>query len=122
MSDPSRTPARRRTLTILGTASLLASLSPMMSAASAQDAPPPGPAPAASHGEPMREKFAAANTTHDGRLTREQAEAGGMKMVARYFDAIDVNHRGYVTLPEIRAFAQAHRRGRPGAPPASPQD
>jgi hypothetical protein len=46
--------------------------------------------------------------THDGRLTRQQA-ATGMPMVARNFDSIDIEHKGFVTLPEIRAFAQERR-------------
>ena len=33
-----------------------------------------------------------------------------MPMVARNFEAIDVEHKGYVTLPEIRAFAQSGAR------------
>jgi len=56
----------------------------------------------------LMQRFAAANVTHDGRLTREQA-AAGMPMVARNFDSIDIEHKGYVTLPEIRAFAQERR-------------
>lgn len=65
--------------------------------------PPPASAePAAGGG--LAQRFAAANVTHDGRLTREQAERG-MPFVARNFDAIDIDHKGYVTLPEIRGFA-----------------
>ncbi len=72
---------------------------------------PPGPRPGPTGAAPhigLAERFAAANTTHDGRLTREQA-AAGMPMVARRFDAIDVGHKGYVTLPEIRAFLAQRR-------------
>ena len=51
--------------------------------------------------------------TNDGRLTREQAEAD-MPMVARNFDAIDVEGKGYVTLPELQAFlAQRRVAGEP---------
>ena len=59
-------------------------------------------------------RFAAANVTNDGRLTREQAEAG-MPLVAQNFEAIDVGGKGYVTLPEIRAF-MAQRRAAGGQP------
>jgi hypothetical protein len=41
--------------------------------------------------------------THDGRLTRQQAQAG-MPRVAENFDAIDIDRKGFVTLPEIRTF------------------
>ncbi|TKC88078.1 EF-hand domain-containing protein [Trinickia terrae] len=53
----------------------------------------------------LQSRFANANTTHDGKLTREQA-AAGMPMVAKHFDEIDSQKLGYVTLPEIAAFMQ----------------
>jgi hypothetical protein len=117
MFNTSRTPARRRTPAALAAASLLAALTPALSSAWAQEPPPPE---AGGSGHAMRDRFAAANTTHDGRLTRDQAEAGGMKMVAKNFDAIDVDHHGYVTLQDIRAFAQSRRAGRQ-TPPAAPR-
>jgi hypothetical protein len=61
--------------------------------------------------------FAAANVTNDGRLTREQAEAG-MPQVAQNFDAIDAEGKGYVTLPEILAFLAQRRVA--GEPPGQP--
>jgi hypothetical protein len=51
----------------------------------------------------LQSRFASANTTHDGKLTREQA-AAGMPMVAKHFDQIDAQRNGYVTLPQIEAF------------------
>lgn len=51
----------------------------------------------------LQGRFASANTTHDGKLTREQA-AAGMPMVAKHFDQIDAQRTGYVTLPQIEAF------------------
>lgn len=79
----------------------------------AQPLPPPAPQPGASAyprggGGGLVQRFASANVTHDGRLTREQADSG-MPMVARNFDTIDIEHKGYVTLPEIRAFAAERR-------------
>ena len=67
---------------------------------------PPSTQPGAyrPQGDAVAQRFAAANVTHDGRLTREQA-ATGMPLVAQNFDAIDFDHKGYVTLPEVRAFA-----------------
>jgi hypothetical protein len=59
-------------------------------------------------GGTLAQRFAAANVTHDGRLTREQAQAG-MPLVAENFDAIDIDQKGYVTLPEIRTFVARQR-------------
>jgi hypothetical protein len=69
--------------------------------------PPPSPG-AAAYPDVLAQRFAAANVTHDGWLTREQA-AVAMPLVAQNFNAIDIDRKGYVTLPEVRAFAL--RRG-----------
>lgn len=53
----------------------------------------------------LQSRFASANTSRDGKLTREQA-ASGMPMVAKHFDEIDMQRAGYVTLPQIEAFMQ----------------
>jgi hypothetical protein len=53
----------------------------------------------------LQTRFAAANTTHDGKLTREQAQAG-MPRVAQHFDQIDTQKQGYVTLAQIEDFMQ----------------
>ncbi|MBV9757204.1 MAG: hypothetical protein JO047_09135 [Alphaproteobacteria bacterium] len=82
--------------------------------------PPEGPmpqyAPERPHG--LRARFEAANVTHDGRLTPEQAMMGGMRGVARHFAEIDRDNRGYVTIQEIRAWRRArrHRNMMPAAP------
>jgi hypothetical protein len=52
----------------------------------------------------MQAKFEAANTTHDGRLTLQQAEAAGLKPVVEHFSAIDTANRGYVTFNELMAW------------------
>jgi hypothetical protein len=52
-------------------------------------------------------RFASANTTHDGKLTRDQASTG-MPMVAKHFDEIDTQKNGYVTLPQIQTFLREH--------------
>lgn len=59
----------------------------------------------------MQARFASANTTRDGKLTREQA-AAGMPMVASHFDEIDVQRNGYVTLPQIEGFARQRMMSR----------
>jgi hypothetical protein len=54
----------------------------------------------------VQSRFAAANTTHDGKLTRAQAQAG-MPRVAQHFDEIDTQHAGFVTLAQIEDFMRA---------------
>ncbi len=68
---------------------------------------PPGPGAAAypTGAGVLAQRFATANVTHDGRLTRDQA-AVGMPLVAQNFDVIDVDRKGYVTLPEVRYPSQ----------------
>jgi hypothetical protein len=80
----------------------IVSAMPMTTAtASAQGAPPPAGTPRAAHAmQQLQARFARANTTGDGKLTRAQAVAG-MPVVARYFDEIDTQHVGYVTVQQI---------------------
>lgn len=59
----------------------------------------------------LQTRFANANTTHDGKLTKDQA-AAGMPMVARHFDEIDTQKAGYITLPQIEAFMQQRAAAR----------
>jgi hypothetical protein len=56
----------------------------------------------------LHQRFEQANTTHDGHLTLEQAKLG-MKSVARHFDAIDKDHKGYVTEADIHAYYKSLR-------------
>ena len=78
---------------------------------------PATPAPAATtHARRnMDERFTAANTTHDGKLTLEQAKAGHLRAVARDFAMIDKSKRGYVTLDEIKAHQSEQRASRKAA-------
>ncbi|MBV9756413.1 MAG: hypothetical protein JO047_05105 [Alphaproteobacteria bacterium] len=62
----------------------------------------------------LRERFATANTTGDGRLTLQQAEAANWRQVARHFAMIDVQHKGFVTMQDIRAWRQQRRAMRGG--------
>ena len=55
----------------------------------------------------IAERFQAADTNHDGKLTLEEAKAG-MPGVAAAFSQIDVGNKGYVTLEEIQAFVANH--------------
>ena len=76
-----------------------------------------GAAAYSAQGDTLAQYFAAANVTHDGRLTRQQA-AAGMPWVEQNFDAIDFDQKGYATLPEIRAFEARQRTagGQPNQP------
>ena len=56
--------------------------------------------------------FASANTTHDGHLTRQQAELGDWPRVARHFDEIDTDHKGWITAEQIHAFNRSHHKHR----------
>ncbi len=75
--------------------------------------PPQQPQPARGG---FRQKFEAANVTHDGHLTREQSEAAGMRGIVKRFDEIDVGKKGFITMEDVRAWHQARAAARPGAP------
>lgn len=74
---------------------------------------PPATAPAHRPRMSLQERFDSANTTHDGHLTPEQAQAHWPGL-ARHFAEIDTNHRGYVTVDDIRAYRKAHPWHRKG--------
>jgi ABC-type nitrate/sulfonate/bicarbonate transport system substrate-binding protein len=107
---------------ILRRTALAAALSLAAGAAMAQtpapaDAAPP-PAHAAHTHMTLKERFAQANTTNDGKLTLDQARAG-MPMVARHFAAMDKDNKGYVTLDDIHAYLKAQRAARHQTAPDS---
>jgi hypothetical protein len=56
----------------------------------------------------IAERFAAADTNHDGKLTQSEA-ATGMPRVAQYFAQIDRGNKGYVTITDIEAFFAQHQ-------------
>jgi Ca2+-binding EF-hand superfamily protein len=64
----------------------------------------------------MQKRFAAADKNGDGRLTKEEAQAG-MPFVYKHFDEIDKNKSGSITLADIAAFAREQRAARKGATP-----
>lgn len=49
----------------------------------------------------VERKFKMADKDGDGKLTRAEADAG-MPLVARNFDRIDTDKKGYLTLDQIR--------------------
>jgi hypothetical protein len=58
--------------------------------------------------------FTDANTTNDGKLTLNQAQAG-YKSIAKSFAEIDINHHGYVTMDDIKAWRAAKKAARQAA-------
>ena len=71
-------------------------------------------------GQKFAERFKKADTNGDGKLTRAEAESGGMKMVARNFDAIDTNKDGFVTPAEIRTAMEKRREQKGAAAGSTP--
>jgi hypothetical protein len=51
----------------------------------------------------LEQRFDAADTNHDGKLSLAEAKAG-MPRVAQHFDDIDTKHQGYITLEQIKAY------------------
>ncbi|RXV67706.1 EF-hand domain-containing protein [Burkholderia stabilis] len=87
----------------------------IVSAAASAQQVPPGAANGGARVEhalmQLQTRFASANTTHDGKLTREQA-AAGMPMVAQHFDEIDAQRNGYVMLAQIASFMRQRMAAR----------
>jgi hypothetical protein len=64
----------------------------------------------------LDKRFKDANTTNDGHLTKEQAQAAGnLKNVVKHFDAIDADHKGYVTIDDIHKYNHDRRAARKAA-------
>ncbi len=66
--------------------------------------------------ETWQQHFAKANTAHDGHLTAAEAKSG-YAQIAKHFDDIDFEHKGYVTENDLRAWKvmqkAAHRLAKP---------
>ncbi len=52
----------------------------------------------------IEERFKAADKDHDGKLTLAEAKAG-MPRIAKGFDKIDKDKKGFLTVDQIKAFA-----------------
>lgn len=96
---------------------LLALFAPAAAAQTPLGAPPgmptepPAPLAGGPSRHPMADRFAAADTNHDGRLTLAEAKAAHWHKLVDNFDVIDANHDGVVTLAELRAWRNAQRAG-----------
>lgn len=58
----------------------------------------------------LQQRFEAADTNHDGRLSKTEADSG-MPRVAQHFDEIDASHAGSITLQQIVDFARKQQGG-----------
>jgi Ca2+-binding EF-hand superfamily protein len=54
----------------------------------------------------ISKRFEAADTNHDGALSREEAKS--MPMILEHFDEIDINKDGKVTEDEIKTMIEGH--------------
>lgn len=61
------------------------------------------------HSSGVEVHFAAANTTHDGHLTKAQAEQSDWTRVVKHFDEIDTDHKGWISVEQIHVFNRTHR-------------
>lgn len=61
---------------------------------------------------PLPERFADANSSKDGQLTRPQARASYWYYVDRNFEAMDKDRKGFVTVEDIRGYARMMREKR----------
>jgi hypothetical protein len=55
----------------------------------------------------LRESFDAADVARAGALTREQAQAAGLGVVAKNFDRIDTAKSGKVTFEDLKKYLRA---------------
>ena len=88
---------------LLSSAAAALVLTGAASAQPAQPAPPDASTRAAHARAKFEERFNAADTDHDGMLSREEAQRG-MPNVYKHFDEIDTAKRGQISKEEIAAF------------------
>lgn len=61
--------------------------------------------------EKFAEKFGAADSNHDGFLTRDEA-AKGLPRIAKHFDTVDTDHDGKLSPQEVAQFLAVKRKTR----------
>ena len=59
----------------------------------------------------LRASFDAADTAHQGMLSRAEAQAGGFGWIANHFDEIDVAHAGRVSFEDVKRYLQVRDAG-----------
>jgi hypothetical protein len=60
----------------------------------------------------LRSRFAAADSSGQGHISRAQAEAAGLGYIARHFDAIDSAGHGSVSWAQVQAYLKQRQRSR----------
>jgi len=120
---------RRGRLVAIGAAAALATLAPFGPGAIAADMPPAsahtplrdpwvppearkpsttapttGAALNAQVERKLKQAFDAADTGHTGTLTREQAQAHGLRYISEHFDEIDRRNTGAVRFDDVKRF------------------
>lgn len=68
--------------------------------------------PALAQGNMLKQleaRFSAADKDHDGKLSKSEATAG-MPRVALYFEKIDADNTGFITLTQIEAFMAQQKK------------
>jgi hypothetical protein len=85
-------------------------------AAPATPSTPTMAAPKSHKRQTLQQRFDAANTTHDGHLTVGQADAAKWTYVSKHFSVIDKDHKGYVTVDDIKAYSHAARSAKHNVP------
>ena len=58
----------------------------------------------------LRARFDAADRAHRGKLTRDEARAGGFGWAAERFDAIDTRHAGEVGFDDVKRYLRLQGR------------
>ena len=123
----------RRLIPVATALVLFAAQAPAQTQPDATQAPAAGTTAPATPATPMhkqhrsrqtlQQRFDAANTTHDGHLTKDQATAANWPYVTNNFPAIDKDKKGYVTVSDIHAFAKArhaaHQKATPTPAPST---
>lgn len=71
-------------------------------------APSEGAALGAQVERKLRQAFDAADVSHTGSLTRQQASAAGLGFVARHFDEIDRQQSGAVRFDDVKRYMVEH--------------
>jgi Ca2+-binding EF-hand superfamily protein len=65
-------------------------------------------APAGTFAQRVQNRFNAADTNHDGKLTLAEAQVG-MPRVAQHFAEIDTAKKGYITFSQLSALMAAKK-------------